>query len=256
MVVSFIIGRNKITKWLKKCCRVSLFSPNVVNSCSYQFSTFLIISQYCSVASFCLTCFIWWVLCQLYLDKICDKLFLCGNFTSWDFPHFKFIALFCQAGRRAQTFFHLLHVKTTSYMQQINEQQLHPPSSLFPLFPIYLYSIRGPPSVTYKVMSPMIRSSPEHSLWPRHIMAALICFWMREFRLWIWPFGVHIPWNLSDYSWSKDFGVRIFFFLFLWATYWHKWLRKVLCRKIITICSYFAKNINTSLIWVYVLVTI
>lgn len=76
-------------------------------------------------------------------------------------PHGTFLTsnlLHCsvKAGRWAETFFHLLHVKTTFYMQQINEQQLRPPSCLFPLFPIYLYAVRGPPSVIYKAMSPMI----------------------------------------------------------------------------------------------------
>lgn len=156
-----------------------------------------------------------------------------GTFLTSDWLHFSI-----KAGGWAQASFRLLHVKTTSYKQQINERQLHPASSL-PPFPC---TIRSSPSLIYKEMNyPMNWSCPKHSLRPWHIMDALICSGMKEFSLWIYLFWVHRLWNLSDYPWIKDF-----FFLISSASYWHKWLRKVLCRRIITVCSHCDQSINPS----------
>lgn len=174
MLDSFIIGRNKISKWLKKCWRISLFSPNVVFSWSYQFPYNFPVLFNSWLFGFGFFFFIWHVLSsvlgfffgQFYLDKICDHLFLYGSFTSWDFPHFRFIALFCQGCKMGTDFFPL-HIKTTSYMQQINGQQLHTPSSVFPLFPT-IFHVQS--NASNDLILP--RTFPETF----HIMAALICF--------------------------------------------------------------------------------
>lgn len=138
---------------------------------------------------FCTVCYICEVLYQLYLNKICDNLLsyhcIMGLFLTSDLLH-------CagKTGTWIQIFFHLLHVKTTSYMQQINEQQLHPLSSLsFPHLPL---CCKNSPCVIYKTVFPMIWFCPKHSLRPWPIMDALICFSMKEFRVWISPFDVHI----------------------------------------------------------------
>lgn len=133
ILVSFIIAWNKISRWLKNYCRFSLFSTNV-NSCSYEYFTsflfwFVWFLSDMSVGFY--VSYTWIKSMTIFYPTLHHGTFLTSNL------------LHCtgKTGTWIQNFFHLLHVKTTSYMQQINEQHLHPPSSLSP-FPIYLYAAR------------------------------------------------------------------------------------------------------------------
>lgn len=160
---------------------------------------FLIISHsflvWFGLAAFCLICFIYGVLCQLYLDKICDNLLSYHYITGLSSLQIYWVLLArLEHGHRIfSTYFMLRHLLTCNRI--MNNSFTSFLSLSFPHLPLCCKSL---PSVIYKTMFPMIWFCPKHSRRPWPTTDALICFWMKEFRLWICPFHVHIAWNLLD----------------------------------------------------------